>query len=392
LKGEDPERRMTNPSQGNLTTQARLVAAAEGLFSQKWYGTVSAAEICRAAGLSNGAFYRYFEGKEALFKFILERVLDQVREMVRDVRGATPRERLAHFAGTILDLATDHRDLISVFREGQHRYLEFERRLVSIYMRGLGAALGREIGLGEYLFAMGGLRFCGTRRAFNDVPIHLPTAQAILADGLFRGLGYDPARVFGGSATPLPVPLQEGARERLLQSGRRLFGEKGFFETKIHEVASGAELSVGAFYTHFESKEAFYAELIRRVGHDARAFIARNLAAAGPLNVLEYELRGLWLWLFYLSLDKYCNLVREAEFVLPSAVGGYYRSFIAGYLRRPAELRVAAAGPGLDEATAIEYLLGLAHYVAIETSFDDSPRNARARVESIGGYLTRGLA
>ena len=52
----------------------RLVAAAVELFSKKWYGTVSVAEICRAAGLSNGVFYRYFDGKEGLFKVILGRV------------------------------------------------------------------------------------------------------------------------------------------------------------------------------------------------------------------------------------------------------------------------------------------------------------------------------
>jgi AcrR family transcriptional regulator len=378
----------------NPKTEERLQAAAEALFSRKWYGTVSAAEICRAAGLSNGIFYRYFQGKEALFKVILERVLDQIKRAVEDVKGATPRERTSNLADIILNFSTDHSDLTSVFREGQYRYLEYERRLVSIYMRGLSAALGKEIGLGEYLFAMGGLRFCATRRAFNGIAIHFPTALTILQGGLFPGLGFDPAKVFGGTATPLPVALQEGARERLLQSGHRLFGEKGFFETKIHEVTDGAELSVGAFYTHFESKETFYAELIKVVGHDVRAFISRNLAtpATGPLNALEYELRGLWLWLFYLAQDKYCNLVREAEFVLPSSVGGYYEKFIAGYRRRPPELRVVQPASGLDEGTAIEYLLGLAHYFSIETAFEDSPRNARALVETIGGYLTHGLS
>ncbi|MDR3672529.1 MAG: TetR/AcrR family transcriptional regulator [Holophaga sp.] len=364
------------------------------LFSRKWYGSVSAAEICRAAGLSNGIFYRYFEGKEALFKVILERVLDQVKQTMEEVKGTTPRERISSFAEIIVNFSTDHSDLVSVFREGQYRYLEYERRLVSIYMRGLGAAVGKEMGLGEYLFALGGLRFCAARRAFNGVPIHFPTALGILTDGLFQGLSYDPAKVFGGTATPLPVALQEGARERLLQSGRRLFGEKGFFETKIHEVTDGADLSVGAFYSHFESKETFYAELIKQVGHDVRAFISRNLATpeTGPLNPLEYELRGLWLWLFYLSLDKYCNLVREAEFVLPSSVGGYYDRFIEGYRRRPPELQVVRPASGIDEGTAIEYLLGLAHYFSIETAFEDSPKNARALVETIGGYLTHGLS
>jgi len=178
-----------------------------------------------------------------------------------------------------------------------------------------------------------------------------------------------------------------------LRSGRRLFGEKGYFETNIHEVTSGAQLSVGAFYTHFGSKEAFYAELIGLVGHDVRAFIATNMAGTTGLNALEFELRGLWLWLVYLSMDRNCyNIVREAEFVLPATVREYYGAFAAGYKKRQAPLRITRTAPQLDEATAIEFLMGLAHYFGMEAAFDTSPINARALVETLGGYLAHGLS
>ncbi len=386
---------MTRAGRGNPETAERLVAAAVELFSKKWYGTVSVAEICRTAGLSNGVFYRYFEGKEALFKVILSRVLDQVREALERVEGATSRERIRRFVEVIFRFSEEHPELVSVFREGQYRYFEYERRLVAIYLRSLSAALGREIGLAEYLFALGGLRFCAINWAFNATPTHLEAACDILTDGIFRGLTFEPDKVFGGSATPLPVALEKGVRERLLRSGRRLFGEKGFFETNVHEVTSGIQLSVGAFYTHFYSKEAFYAEIIAMVGHDVRAFISKNLAepGTGSLNALEYELRGLWLWLVYVSLDRHCyNIVREAEFVLPAAVRDYYGAFTKGYRRRPRELSVTRAAPGLDEGAAIEFLMGLAHYFGLEAAFDESPVNARALVESIGGYLARGFS
>ncbi len=386
---------MSGKDAGNPEAAERLAAAAVELFAKKWYGTVSVAEICRAAGLSNGVFYRYYGDKEALFKVILGRIHDRVREAVERAGGRTPRERLRSFAEAIVRFSEEHPDLVSVFREGQYRYFEFERRLVATYMRSLGAALGREIGLAEYLFALGGLRFCAINWAFNAAPVHLDAVSSILTDGLFRGLDFDPDKVFGGSATPLPVALEEGARERLLRSGRKLFGDKGFFETNVHEVTDGARLSVGAFYTYFDSKEAFYAEVITKVGHDVRAFIAGNLKAPGapPLNALEVELRGLWLWLIYLSIDKRCyTIVREAEFVLPAAVRDYYGAFAAGYRKRPPRLRVTSTAPGIDEGTAIEYLMGLAHYFGLEAAFDDSPVDARALVEIIGRYLARGFS
>jgi hypothetical protein len=79
-------------------------------------------------------------------------------------------------------------------------------------------------------------------------------------------------------------------------------------------------------------------------------------------------------------------MVREAEFVLPSAVRDYYGRFVEGYRKNP-------DGNGeADQATAIEFLLGIAHYFGIEAAFDRSPSNARAAVESIGGYLSRGFS
>jgi AcrR family transcriptional regulator len=372
-------------------TEMRLFDAAVELFSRKWYGTVSVAEICRAAGLSNGVFYRYYENKEALFRRILGRVLDLVKETVEGVEGDCPRDRLDAFAESIILLSEERKALVSVFREGQYRFFEYERRLVAIYTRGLSAVLGKEVGLPEYLYALGGIRFCAIRRAFQGSDIDIGAVRRILAEGLFPGLSFEAAKVFGGQATPLPLSLEESARDRLLRAGKRLFGEKGYYETNIHEVTDAAGLSVGAFYTYFPSKEAFYAEIIRLVGHEVRSFISRNLDAGLDLNRLEREMRGLWLFLVYLAIDKNCyNIVREAEFVLPSAVREYYGAFVEGYRKGG-----GAYGPPdahVHEATAIEFLLGIAHYFGIEVAFDESPGNARAVVETIGSYLVGGLS
>ena len=369
-------------------TEARLIEAAIDLFARKWYGIVSIAEICRAADLSNGVFYRYFPNKEALFRRILVQVLDMIRQAVETAGGAGPDERLRRFVDAIVAFSGDHPDLVSVFREGQYRFFEYERQLAAIYQRGLGGALGRDARAGEYLFVLGGVRFCAVRRALHGIVIRVDDLHRILRAGLFPGMSFDAGTVFGSPAQPLPVTLEEGARERLIASGRRLIGEKGCFATNIHEITSGAGLSVGAFYTHFASKEVFYAELIRVVGHEVRSFIARNLAPAGapPLNRLERELRGLWLWLIHLSRDRSSYaIVREAEFVLPSAVRDYYGAFVEGYRKNP-------EGNGeADPTTAIEFLLGIAHYLGIETAFDGAPGNARALIEAIGGHLVRGL-
>lgn len=375
-------------SQESNPSRSKLIRAAMELFSEKWYGTVSIAEICRRAGVSNGLFYRYFPDKEAIFRNLLEMVIVQIEANLGKMHGTTGLERLDSWADLIFRYSADNSMPVKVFREGQYRFFEYEKRLKSVYIETFSRASGYAPALSQYLFALGGLRFSAVRSALQGIDIDFPSLLKILDGGMFAGMKIDQERVFSTSITPLPVEMLPQARERLLKEGKALIGRQGFFDTNIHEITKAADLSIGAFYMYFESKESFYGELIHRVGREVRRFITLNLGDG--LNPLERELRGLWLFLVYLALDPYCyGIVREAEFVLPAEVKAYYEAFAQGYLRRgyPEGLK-----EGIDRRTAVEFLLGLAHYLGIEVVFNESPDNAMATISELGDLLSEGLA
>jgi TetR/AcrR family transcriptional repressor of nem operon len=66
-------------------------------------------------------------------------------------------------------------------------------------------------------------------------------------------------------------------RDELLKAASRLFRERGFDKVGIAEIAVAAGLTHGAFYTHFESKEALCAEVI--AGASGRSGTALESAA-----------------------------------------------------------------------------------------------------------------
>lgn len=368
----------------HLTSEEAFISAATVLFSEKWYGTVSVAEICRKAHRSNGLFYRYFKDKEVIFRRILESVISRIASSIGQVRGDSAEQRLESFNKIIFDFSQEHPSIVKVFREGQYRFLEYEEQLRTVYESGFQKVLMQPPSLPSYLFALGGLRFAATRAAFQGIPIDLGTLNSILGRGLFTDLDFDPDKVFSSSITQMPLEMLPNGRERMLREGKLLIGRKGYYKTNIFEITSAAGLSTGAFYIYFESKEAFFQELIHRVGSDLRRFISLNLV--DDLNPLERELRGLWLFIVFLSLDKHCyNLVREAEFVLPTAAREYYAAFVHGYRNR------LSTPKELDETTVIEFLLGTAHYLGIEVVFEHSPENARNVIAEIGEYYKSGL-
>lgn len=51
-------------------------------------------------------------------------------------------------------------------------------------------------------------------------------------------------------------------RREILQAAKRLFAQKGFAATTIEEIAQQADLSKGAMYGHFDSKEDLFLSLI----------------------------------------------------------------------------------------------------------------------------------
>ncbi|MGD9938703.1 MAG: TetR/AcrR family transcriptional regulator [Clostridia bacterium] len=373
-------------------TAARLQASAVRLFAERWYSSVSVAEICRGAGLSNGIFYRYYDNKEAIVRRILEDTINRIERALTAIEGETLHERIASMTGILVRFARDHRDLVTVFREGQYRFFEYERRLTELYRRSLGRVLGHNASIADYLFTVGGIRFAAVRAALHDSALSEDAIVDIILNGIFKSCNWSGNKVFNLTVTPRPFTLNEDSRERLLRAGKRLFGEKGFHEVNIHEITDAAGLSVGAFYRHFTGKETFFEELIESAGREVRHFITTNLSPG--LNRLEREMQGIFLFGVFLSIDRWCyNIVREGEFVAPAKVREYYAAFEKGY-RKVGDEAMDTSRIGADPLyrdTAIEFMLGISHYYGIELTFDDSPHNAKAIVETIGDYLSVGI-
>jgi AcrR family transcriptional regulator len=76
----------TKAAQREATTRA-LVLEAREQFASRGYANVSLAEIVEAAGVTKGALYHHFTGKEDLFRAVLREVQQEVADRIV---GAAP--------------------------------------------------------------------------------------------------------------------------------------------------------------------------------------------------------------------------------------------------------------------------------------------------------------
>jgi AcrR family transcriptional regulator len=94
--------------QRSAETRKRVLAAAELCFAQHGYNSTGIAEICQRAGVSKGAFYYHFEGKQALFLELLDAwmaELERALEMMGEGAETVPERlsRMARMLGVIFE-------------------------------------------------------------------------------------------------------------------------------------------------------------------------------------------------------------------------------------------------------------------------------------------------
>jgi AcrR family transcriptional regulator len=88
---------------------ARLLAAARDAFARRGYGEVNVDELCRAAGIAKGSFYRHYRSKEELFLTVAQAAAEEVAEAFRGDRDTAddPAEALARVLAPRLPIFLD---------------------------------------------------------------------------------------------------------------------------------------------------------------------------------------------------------------------------------------------------------------------------------------------
>jgi len=82
--GMDVKTKLDKKAQGQLT-RTELIAAARDVFGELGYGATSTEEIVARAGVTKGALYHHFSGKDDLFQAVYEQVELEVASRVAEV-------------------------------------------------------------------------------------------------------------------------------------------------------------------------------------------------------------------------------------------------------------------------------------------------------------------
>jgi AcrR family transcriptional regulator len=104
-------RRLTR-AESQAQTRARLLKAAAEVFKQRGFENASVEEVAEVAGFSKGAVYANFPSKAALFLAVIDEVLPDHEQALREIFS---RER--HAAGRIVAAGRLYSEMVKHLRE-----------------------------------------------------------------------------------------------------------------------------------------------------------------------------------------------------------------------------------------------------------------------------------
>ena len=100
-------------------TSSRLISAARTIFVERGYAQTSMDELCAAAGVTRGALYHNFGGKEGLFEAVARQIDEEITD--RLLQGADGTPTLVDFIETCvayLTMALEPEVQQIMFRDG----------------------------------------------------------------------------------------------------------------------------------------------------------------------------------------------------------------------------------------------------------------------------------
>ena len=128
-------------------TRQRLLEAGEQVFAQHGYHDASIVKITEAAGVGQGTFYLYFDGKKRIFDELVLDLNARVRRAMTEAssQGTTRAERELLGFGAFFRFTGEHPALYRIIRQAEFvspetLQLHYER-LTEGYMAGLQQAM-----------------------------------------------------------------------------------------------------------------------------------------------------------------------------------------------------------------------------------------------------------
>ncbi len=190
---------------------------------------------------------------------------------------------------------------------------------------------------------------------------------------------------------PFQPKTQRGwqTQKRIIRAAEQEFGKRGYHNTSINDIATGAKVAPGTIYIYFEDKYSLYCHLLKQYGHEIRMNIAE--AVRRLTDRLEIERAGLLSFLKQVRKQPYMyNIIWESLYINPDLFVEYYENFAHRY-----RVQLEQAGDAvtrMDKTVMAYILMGISNFVGLKYVFFDKKADLERVVDEVMTFYRHGMA
>jgi TetR/AcrR family transcriptional regulator, transcriptional repressor for nem operon len=114
--------------------------------------------------------------------------------------------------------------------------------------------------------------------------------------------------IMSNAKTNLRTAAKEASHARIVGVAARAIRRSGYHGTGVADIMKEAGLTHGAFYAHFESREAMLAEAADRAGAESNEFSASVIAASAPDQALQAMMKAYLSTEHRVGIETGCSI------------------------------------------------------------------------------------
>lgn len=331
-----------------------MIEAATELFAERGFGGVGVEDIATSVGVTSGALYRHFVGKEAILAAVLHDTADRSLTLTRRLRQAGEHATsLRELVGGAVVFALDRPGALRAYARERQRMRDEqlrakERRLLRFWERAVLRA-APDLGAARVAMRQRAVMTAVAAVMQRPQPVDRPRLEELLTEAMVRVMCCPvPA-----SAPEEPAPgwrPPRGKREEILAAALALFRERGFHSAGVDDIGRAVGLAGSGIYRYYQDKTAILVDAYDRAS--ARVSVGAENAVNAATNPAEALVRLVRSYgdVAFPDVDLITVTAREGFAVPESERAGLTRRYA-----RVRDLWVAVAcerDPGLPEAEA----------------------------------------
>ena len=169
------------------------------------------------------------------------------------------------------------------------------------------------------------------------------------------------------------TPKGQETLEKICRAAEQLFSEKGYYNTSITDITTGAHVAPGTFYIYFPDKKSVFRYLLEDLGSSLRREI--KVATAHCANRYEQEFVGFKTFFAFVSKHRgLYKIIWEAQFVDNALFRDYYEQFAERYITGITAAQAAGEMADIDPKILAYSLMGISNFIGLKwIIFEDEP-------------------